>query len=423
MSYRLVIALLAVLVAAPLEAQRAPRRPRLANNADTNDARAYFDLGLTTAERDPAKAEAAFYWTTRLDPLSPQALYAEGVAALLRNRNGLVAYLTRDQRSLSSPQVLAIDSLRFRAEMQDPFFHRGLEELVLNLYVATAARGNEWHGTSSSGRASDVLGAGAAENGRSQGASGADAGIATATERYLETANPHARGVLFYSQNRLREALQAWAMVMQNQAATLVRANNDWVLADRARAFAELRQVDSAQAALRAAVRVSRADDAGYHVYESRAAWTFALGRLLEDRRDTTAAREAYERALGYDGNYYPAAIRLGVMALQQGDTAGAVGALRRAVDRPDVQFFACAAVATVLSSLGRHEAAAAILRRATEIEPFASAGWLALARSLQAQRDNPGAIAAYEKFLALAARDDGMRPASERTLTALRGN
>src|SRR5438067_13646829 len=76
--------LLLALAPALLQAQRAPRRPRLGADGDTNDAAAYFQLGLDKAERDPAQAEAAFYWASHLDPLSPQALYALSVARLLK---------------------------------------------------------------------------------------------------------------------------------------------------------------------------------------------------------------------------------------------------------------------------------------------------------------------------------------------------
>ncbi|HEY2804639.1 MAG TPA: hypothetical protein VGI92_02155, partial [Gemmatimonadales bacterium] len=81
-----------VLAAAPLGAQRPPRRPRLAAGADTNDAVAYFQFGLDKVENDPSGGEAAFYWAARLDPMSPQSQYALYIARLLRDPARLAKY-------------------------------------------------------------------------------------------------------------------------------------------------------------------------------------------------------------------------------------------------------------------------------------------------------------------------------------------
>ncbi len=401
---RLAILLLAATLAAPLEAQRAPRRPRLAAEADTNDANAYFQLGLTRLERDPGTAEAAFYWAARLDPMSPQALYAEAVAALLRDPGRLVRHLQRDTRTLAAPAVLAIDSLRFRAEMQDPFLHRGMDEMLLFAFVKAAPRRDEFLGTAGSAPVS------------SNGSASTDAGQRDETERYLERNDPYARGQLYYSQGQLRDALQYWAIAMRTHVV-------DWVWADRARAWVELRQLDSAAAAMREAIRARRGsgDDTPRHVYESSAAWQFALGRILEDRHDTAAAREAYAAAAAADPAYYPATLRLAVLSLQSRDTASASAALDQVVQRPDVQFFACAVAATILDRIGRRDAAVAALRRATDIEPAASAGWLMLARALDAGHD-AAAAEAYQRYLALAPRNDIGRGTATAALARLRG-
>ena len=52
----------AVFLAGPADAQRAPRRPALPAAADTNDARAYYELGVRSMDRRPEVAADAFYW-------------------------------------------------------------------------------------------------------------------------------------------------------------------------------------------------------------------------------------------------------------------------------------------------------------------------------------------------------------------------
>jgi tetratricopeptide (TPR) repeat protein len=413
---RCLVAMLLVLGAAPLVAQRVPRRPRLPAGADTNDAIAYFQFGLSRVELDPSQGEAAFYWAARLDPMSPQAQYALGIARLLKDKGRLIRYEQNDLPVLALPAVRAIDSLRFRAEMIDPFFHRGMDELLLFAWAKEAAHSTDaFLGTSSS------AGSGALEGNRTVGAtstgSNNSGGIAIATEQFLRENDPYALGQLHYSRGELREALQLWSAAQHTLA-------QDMVWQERARAFAELRQLDSASAMMTAALRHRRGanDDPTLHVYQTIAAWEFARGRVLEDLRDTAGAREAYERSLGSDDNYYPALLALGRLALQQRDTANAAGAIRRAIDRPDVQFFACTVAATVLDRLGRHDAAVAALRKATQMEPFAPAGWLLLARSLESPRDSAGATAAYQQYLTLAARNDPSRMLATQALARLHG-
>lgn len=376
------------------EAQRVPRRPRLAADADTNDAIVYFQLGLARVERNADEAAAAFYWAGRLDPASPQALYAQSVALLLADPQRLVRWVHRDERTLRSPAILAIDSLRFRAEMQDPFLHRGMEEALLVSYSKNAVRQDAFVTRSTSAGTS---------------------GLAAATEQYFEQEDPALRGLLYYSRNLLRDAQQYWTIALRARD-----VDNVW--ADRARAFYEVRQADSALAGYQNALRFSRRAEADpHHVYESRAVWQYAIGRILEDRRNLEGAREAYERAFAEDEGYYPAMLRLGLVALQTGDTVGAIGALARATTGPNVQFFALTSAATVLSHLQRTDRSVPILRRATDVEPYAATGWLLLGRELVNARDTTGAIAAFEKYLAIAPRNDLSRASTTQALAALR--
>ena len=407
--------LIAVLVAAPVAAQRAPRRPRLPSAADTNDATAYFQLGLERVERDPGQADAAFYWAGRLDPMSPQTSYARHIAALLRmDPNRLVRYLNRDPRVMDASDVRGMDSLRFRAEMQDPFVHRGMDELLLYAFVKAAGRTDEWFGPAPTGTGRSGVASGVA------GTSGANSGLLAATEQFLESADPYLRGLLYYSRGQIRNALQYWGIALRD--VNTRDAHIGWIYAERARAWAELRQLDSAQTQMMEAIRLRQGpnDNSDLHAYQSAAAWRYALGRILEDRRDTAAARAIYDHVVSWDPTYYPAHLRLAVIDIQQRDTAAALSRLRRAVDEPTVQFFGLASAATVYSSIGRHAEAVAALQKATTLEPFASAGWHLLGQSLALTQDSAGAVAAYQKYLALAPRNDRLRPAAERALASL---
>jgi len=385
---------LLICLAAQAEAQRAPRRPRLAADADTNDAVAYFQSGLAKVERDPGAAVAAFYWSARLDPSSPQTRYAQSVANLLGDPQRVVRWIRRDERTLSSPAVLAIDSLRLRAEMQDPFLHRGMEELVLMAYAANATERDMFvNQSSTTGRA----------------------GVVAATEQFFEREDPALRGLLYYSRGQLANAQLYWSIAMRARDVAFL-----W--AERGRTFYESRQPDSALFAYRNAMRLSRRNQAdALHLYESRTVWQYAIGRILEDQRNFGAARDAYEMAFAEDERYYPAMLRLGLMALQSGDTTGAVGALARATAATDVEFFALTTAAAVLSQIRRTDRAVPILRRATEVEPLASAGWLLLGRELVNARDTSSAIAAYERYLALAPRNDAGRVSAVQVLAGLR--
>lgn len=383
---RLALALAFVpLLAAAVPAQNPPRRPRLAGDADTNDARAYFQLGMQRVEVNPGQAADAFYWAARLDPNSPQTLYARGIALLLRNPPRLVRYRERDPGTLEHPDVRAIDSLRFRAEMQDPFFHRGMDQLLLYAYARAAVRNEEWFGRSENA-------------GRS--------GMVQFIERFFEETDQYGRGQLYYSDNQLREALQYWALAMRMQSR---RVHLPWLWSDRGRAWYELRQLDSARVALDSAIHLLDLVGGGAtgYVHENRSAWLYALGRIHEDRRDLEAARAAYQRAIDRDVTYYPTWLRLGVLAGVARDTATAITYLAQATSRPGVQFFALATAATAYGALGRNDSAVVLLRRATETEPWASAGWLLYARALDTAGDAAAALPAYERYIALAPRND----------------
>ena len=130
----LILALTAV-VGTSLAAQSVPRRPRLPSDADTNDAAAYYDLGVESFERNPDRSAQAFYWASRLDPASAPVWYARYAAEMVHNSSRLVHVILREARTMNTPEVYALDSLRLRAFAFDPFVRRNLEEYIVKLYA------------------------------------------------------------------------------------------------------------------------------------------------------------------------------------------------------------------------------------------------------------------------------------------------
>lgn len=118
-------------LALPVFAQRlpeaAPPRPKLDSGADTNDAHSYFEYGLRFIEDNQTESVRAFYWASRIDPSSAEALYVLRAARMMvMSPEELGRYLDRSQRK-RPPEYLALDSLLFRAYTLNPFLLQSLE--------------------------------------------------------------------------------------------------------------------------------------------------------------------------------------------------------------------------------------------------------------------------------------------------------
>jgi tetratricopeptide (TPR) repeat protein len=386
--------LLSGVLALPIQAQRTPRRPRLSGDADTNDAVSYFQLGAERLERNPGSAADAFWWAARLDPLSAQVWYGQYQAQLARDPSRYVRYVLREQRALQVPEVLAIDSLRLRAIALDPFFRRGLEEPLLKSYARESTPRDQFMG---------------------RGDAISDPEQVAQMERYFRETDPYLAGVFSYTHGELRDAVRYWGNALASH-------EHDWMWAERGQAFVEMRQMDSARANFTHAIDRARSGtgDEIHHVWETPAAYQVALGRVLEDTRNWAAARDAYQNATAANTAYYPAWLRLGILGLRTGDSAGAVEALKRALELQHDDYFAHVTLGAALGNRGDRDSSLAHLRRATAIEPWASGGWLLLGRALDAANDSTQAVASYQKYLALAPRNDPARLVAVRRIEVL---
>ena len=72
--------------------QDEPKRPALFARADSNEAAAYYSLGLEELRKNPKLAADAFYWAIRLNPLHSEAYYARRVALLLSDKRRAARY-------------------------------------------------------------------------------------------------------------------------------------------------------------------------------------------------------------------------------------------------------------------------------------------------------------------------------------------
>src|SRR5262245_51509551 len=127
-----------VLLCASTAAQTAPRldpvgtfrRPKLSADADTNSWEAYFDLGVKVLRESPRKAEAAFVWSTRLDPTRAEPLFARWVAFWRRFPGWFEDYVAERPWVVNSPNIIQVDSLYWRAVQRNPFVPRHLAILL-----------------------------------------------------------------------------------------------------------------------------------------------------------------------------------------------------------------------------------------------------------------------------------------------------
>ena len=380
---------LALVPAVPALAQKGiPKRPKLAASADTNDARAYMDYGFKAFDDDPSAAANAFYWAARINPDNAEAYYARRAALILDDTRLLATYVdgsTHEKETLKSYR--ALDSLELRATLLNPFLYRRLEARIFNEYI----------------RGIDNL-------------SAADAQLNYAINTYLQRAGASTRAWVAYSDGRFDDALEQYAMAMKGEKA------NAATHLERGRIFGMRAQTDSAIAEFKSALDELRKKDAKslVFVYNSKASIEHSIGMLLEAHDRPAEAREAYGRALQEDVSFYPAHLRLGMLALGAKDTTTAVSELDLAVqiagDEPYVRYVA----GYTLAALGHRTEALAQINKAIEIDPFYALPYITAADLLEKNGDHAAAKQTYQLYLKRAPKADPQRADVEARLLAM---
>ena len=394
---RVLLLLFFVLVAAPADAQRrdnAPRRPRLPVDADSNAAAAYFKLGQDLLEREPRRAADAFYWASQLEPGWADPLYGQYAGLMLSDPRRLVLYQTGDRRTRSNPAVLRIDSLYYRALRLDPFLQPRFEREIIRRYLLSALT--------------------------PEGSSGTEISLAEFyTGTIMRDLPPLLRGRVLAGEGRLANALREYDAALGER-----RTRNSEPLRvirhERGRLYALAGNDSMALAELGHAIAAGEDKEQGEALiwfYENKAVLEHSRGLVHERRGDLAAARESYARALVEDLSYHPAHLRLGAIALIEGDSVTALSEMRLAVetggDEPATRY----AYARLLASLRRFPEAETELVAVTEMAPYYADGWLLLGMVRDWQRAD--ATSAFRAFLERARRDDPRRVQVETLVSA----
>ncbi|MBB4639341.1 tetratricopeptide repeat protein [Longimicrobium terrae] len=382
-----------------VEAQRgrpAPRRPALEAGADTNSAAAYLQLGNQSLHNRPDVALAAFHWAAQLDPGSAEALYGRYAAELVSDPRRLVNYMEGRRQVVNSPAVQRIDSMYFRALTMDPFLYRRHETEVVRVYLRTLAR---------------------AALEREEGPGGVnDALISHWIDVWLQNAGPTLRAQRAYGDGRFGDALRLYDEALGG------RGRKSWLRTERARLYAHIQNDSAAAAEFTLALNDLRGEDERdlVYLYESKALLEYGMGRLHERMGNEAAAREAYGRALAEDLSFYPAHMRMGVMALMAGDTTTMNTELELATEAAAGEPAVGYVHGVALMQAGHLERGAERLAGVTQAAPYFADGWFALGVARERMGDRSAALNAYRAFLARAPRGHARIAVAERLVREL---
>lgn len=335
---------------------RAPvrqHRPPLPNGADTNSAEAYAAYGRFWLARAPDSAAAAFEWALRLDPEYAHAYDGRASALLLAyaepNPLGIPAW--RFRTPVPIERLRYVDSLQYQALLHDPFLDPQFEYLLT---------GVNW------------------------------------LPDFRKIRDPALAGYVAYRANAFEDAsrllAQALAKSPRDPMLRSLRARaeyhlgrGDSVAAELNRLLTTLDEIDSARTVL---------------IYRSREVVYYALGAVETARRDTAAARVAYEHALVENLSLYMAHARLAGLALQRGDTAAALTELaagdEMGASDPVYQYYH----GLTLYAARRPRDAAAHLLRAVDLAPYFAKPYYYLARLYDENGHPERALEAYEGYV-----------------------
>jgi Flp pilus assembly protein TadD len=337
-----------------LAQERIPKRPALAAAADTNDWEAYFDAGVDWLNnRQHAEAEAAFYWSSRLNPRRAEPFYARYATAWARDVQRFSKYLEHDPSKPPPPEFRRIDSLRYRAVVRNPLVFQGL------IMAALQELPGRWR--------EDAM----------------------------------TRAWIAYGTLDFNTALASFSRALDRDPKQFAE-----VRYMRANTFFATQRLDSATAELTQLLDTLRRREEKEirPVYESKAFVLYALGLLQSGRRDYAAARAALEGALVEDLSFYPAHLVLGQLATERRDDATALRELEQAVGGGSNDAIAHFDYGVALLRAGRAAEGAAELQTTLTLEPYYADPYFWLGEARLAQHDSAGAVQAFQTYTARAA-------------------
>jgi tetratricopeptide (TPR) repeat protein len=363
--------------------EKVPKRPRLAADADTNSALAYYAHGVAVLDRDPEKAAAVFYWASRLEPTWAAPFFGQYAAELLTLPTPLLTdYLLRRKNWHRNRQLQRLDSLANLALVKNPFVDRRFDGIVLSTWI---------------------------ERGTGGRAQLRDLGM---YDRYWTARAALARGDFKMAHEVFDE---------------LIRKSPDdpelrfW----RAHAFVGQGQMDSARAAVQSALGITRSIEADlpFVGWASHAYTEYCVGFLFELTGQLDSARTAYGRALLDDLSFHPAHRQLAKVRLAMRDTVGALAELREASTLAPGNGTYLYDLGMLLTVTGQADSGMATLLRATAAEPYYAPPHYTLGLLYQHSGFTREAAEHYTTFLSLAPRTMGPAIAAARErLAALEG-
>jgi Tfp pilus assembly protein PilF len=337
----------------------APPRPRLPQEADTNDARAYYTFGTLHIRSRPDTAAAAFYWATQLDPWRADAYYGRAVALMrtLWEPDKYAYGMWMPKRPLRENELEVVDSLNRLAYELDPYIDRRFDYLV---------------------------------------------GPPAAEVICDRVRNPMAAGACYMQARNFGLSLQKLGAALKKDPKQIALHYL------RAHAYYQLRHFDSAAAELGVlADSLGNRQEKGLTAfYVSRATIYYAQGMAYTQMDDTAAARAAYERALVEDLAFHMASVRLAGRALSSGDTTTALSHLAHAVSVRPADARLRLFYGIILASRDQRTAALEQFRAAIETSPHFASPYLHIGQELE-KTDRDSAIAAYDAFLVRSAQSD----------------
>jgi tetratricopeptide (TPR) repeat protein len=376
-------AIILLATATALTAQNVPKRPTLDADADTNSASDYYDYGMANLTKYPLRAADGFYWASQIDPTWAQPLYARRVALILASADPFVIGYMDGERGIShSNDSKRIDSLELRARMLNPFFRRELEKELVMRFLEAQYNFVNGTATGAERQAFDYY-----------------------AEQYWRTsASPYMRAILAVGDHRLSQALRLY-----HDALSQGRRAGAEIHMARGEVFYALGKDDSAQVEMQQGLDSLRGRDAKDFVYfyESKSVFEHGIGLIYERSGRIEQARAAYSRALQEDLSYYPAHMRLGLLALAEGDTTTALSELDLAAQIKEDEPLVQTTYGAVLTEVGHLEEADRHLRRAVELAPYYAAPYYALGRVAQMAHRPADAVRHYLAYLGrVAARE-----------------
>jgi tetratricopeptide (TPR) repeat protein len=344
--------------------------------------------------RDPEQAANAYYWATRLDPMSADSYYNRRIALLLTNPRRLAQYWRGQKNVVQASDMQRIDSLYWRALMLNPAipqrFHRELTLAVIRSNI------------------------------ESDGGSISPGELDMAFDRYIHTAvrADELRASMAQSDGDNLRALGLYASAAKQDP------KDAGIRIARGRLFLQIGKADSAVVELTKALELLQTRDKKDFVvyYNSKAMLETTIGIAHQQLSDMTAAKDAFGRALQEDLAYYPAHVRLGYLALDQKDTTTALSELELAVQLRADDALLRDQYGYALLLAGKPDAAIGQLKKATELEPFYALPQRHLGEAYEKTGNTKAALEAYRAFLVLSGKFDTNRGAVEKRLAALGG-